>query len=81
MLKLISQSYWWLNMSQYIGQYCKSCDLCLRTKAQKCKPFGKLHPLTIPKAQWDVVSVNFIIKLPDSHGFDATMVVVDLVSK
>jgi hypothetical protein len=27
------------------------------------------------------VSVNFIVKLPDSHGFDATMVVVDLASK
>jgi hypothetical protein len=68
-------------MSCYIGQYCKACDMCLRMKAQKCKPFGELHPLPIPKAQWDVVSVNFITELPDSHGFDAIMVVVDSVSK
>jgi hypothetical protein len=27
------------------------------------------------------VSVNFIVELPDLHGFDATMVVVDSVSK
>jgi hypothetical protein len=80
-LELISQNYWWPNMSQYIGQYCKTCDLCLRTKAQKPKPFGELHPLPIPEARWDVVSVDFIVKLPDSHGFNATMVVVDLVSK
>jgi hypothetical protein len=80
-LKLISRSYWWPNMSQYIGQYCKLCDLCLRTKAQKCKPFSELHSLTIPKAQWDVISVDFIIKLPNSHRFDAIMVVTDLVSK
>jgi hypothetical protein len=53
MLELISRSYWWLNMSRYIGQYCKSCDLCLRTKAQRCKLFGELHPLTIPEAQCD----------------------------
>jgi hypothetical protein len=81
MLELISQSYWWPNMSRYISQYCKSCDLCLRTKAQRCKPFSKLHPLAIPEARWEVVSVDFIVELPDSHGFDVTMVVVDSVSK
>jgi hypothetical protein len=80
-LELISRSYWWPNMSQYVSQYCKLCDLCLQTKAQRRKPFSKLHPLAIPKARWDVVSVDFTIELPDSHGFDATMVVVDSVSK
>jgi hypothetical protein len=55
--------------------------MCLQTKAQKCKPFGKLHPLLIPKARWDIVRVDFITELPDSHGFNATMVVVDSVSK
>src|SRR6202789_2799074 len=68
-------------MSRYIGQYCKACDLCLRTKAQKRKPFGELHPLPIPEARRDVVSVDFIVKLPEAHGFDATMVVVDSTSK
>ena len=68
-------------MSCYVGQYCKACDMCLHMKAQKWKPFSELHPLPIPEDHWDVVSVDFIIKLPDSHGFDATMVVVDLVSK
>ena len=47
----------------------------------KTKPFGELHPLPIPEARWDIVSVNFIAELPDSHGFDATMVIVDSVSK
>ena len=81
MLKLVLCNYWWPNMSCYIGQYCKACDMCLRMKAQKCKPSGKLHPLKILEEWWDVVSVNFITKLPDLNGFDVTMVVVDSVSK
>jgi hypothetical protein len=68
-------------MSRYIGQYCKACDMCLHTKAQKRKPFGELHPLAVPEERWDVVSVDFITELPNSHGFNATMVVVDSVSK
>ena len=28
-----------------------------------------------------MVSVDFIVELPDSHGFDAAMVIVNLVSK
>jgi hypothetical protein len=80
-LELVSRSYWWPNMSRYIGQYCKACDMCLRTKAQRHKPFGELHPLPIPKERWDVVSVNFITKLPILHGFDAAMVMVDSMSK
>lgn len=79
--KLISHSYWWPNMLRYIGQYCKACNLCLRTKAPRRKPFCELHPLEIPKACWDIVSVDFITELPILHEFNATMVVVDSVSK
>jgi hypothetical protein len=68
-------------MSCYIRQYCKAHNICLWTKAQRCKLFGKLHSLSVPEAQWDVVSVDFIVELPDSHGFKATMVMVDSVSK
>jgi hypothetical protein len=33
-LKLISWSYWWPQMSRYIGQYMRTCDICLQTKIQ-----------------------------------------------
>jgi hypothetical protein len=68
-------------MSRYVGKYVSSCDLCLRTKAQRHLPIGELHPLPIPNAPWDTISVDFIVELPQSAGHDSVMVVVDSVTK
>jgi RNase H-like domain found in reverse transcriptase/Integrase zinc binding domain len=37
-LELISQNYWWSHMSRYIGEYTKTCDLCLQMKARRPPP-------------------------------------------
>jgi hypothetical protein len=80
-IELVTRNYWWLHMSQYISEYCKSCNLCLRMKPQHCKPFGELHPLPIPENRWDVTSVDFIAEWPESHGYNVVMVVMDSTSK
>ena len=53
----------------------------MRTKAQRQPPVGELHPLPIPDAPWDTISIDFITELPDSAGHDAIMVVVDSITK
>ena len=66
-------------MSWYIRQYCKTCNLCLWMKIQCCAPTGELHPLPVPENCWDIMSVDFIVELPESNGFYMIMVIVDSV--
>jgi len=80
-LELVSQNYWWPNMSRYVGMYVSHCDLCLHTKIQRRLPTGELQPLPIPEEHWDVISMDFISELPESGGYDSIMVAVDTVGK
>jgi hypothetical protein len=80
-LELVSCNYWWPQMSCYIGPYIKTCDLCNRMKVQRQQPIGELHPSETPEVPWDTISVNFIVELPESHGYDTIMCVVDSLTK
>src|SRR3979490_332312 len=42
---------------------------------------GELEPLPIPESRCDTISVDFIVELPEAHGHDGVMNVVDSVSK
>jgi hypothetical protein len=46
-------------------------------KAQCHLPTGELQPLLILEGHWETISVDFIVKLPESGGANAIMVVVD----
>jgi len=78
-LELVSRNYWWPNMSRYVGMYVSHCDLCLHTKIQHCLPTGELQPLPILEEHWDVISVDFILELPESGGYDSVMVAVNSI--
>ena len=67
-------------MSRYVGRYVSTCDMCLRTKSFRCPPIGELHPLPIPSAPWDTISVDFIVELTQSAGHDSIMVVIDSIT-
>ena len=68
-------------MRQYVEDYVKSCDTCARNKTPRQRPHGPLHPLQIPSGPWTSVSMDYIVELPQSNGFDAIYVCVDRFTK
>jgi hypothetical protein len=51
------------------------------TFAFGCPPTGELHPLPILDAHWETISVDFVVELPESAGYNIVMTIVDSVSK
>ena len=68
-------------MGRYITKYVKGCDLCNRMKTFLMAPMGKLMPNCVPDHRWQVISVDLITELPQSHGYNALLIVVDCLSK
>ncbi|GMF28719.1 unnamed protein product [Phytophthora fragariaefolia] len=76
-----AQWYFWPGMDAEIKDYVQSCESCMRYKSSTGRKSGKLQPVPLPTACWDVVSTDFITHLPVSDGFDAIIVVVDKLFK
>ena len=75
--ELVAWNYWWLGMGHYIAKYMKGCDLCNQTKTFPAAPVGKLMPNHITYRRWQIISVDLITELPQSHGYDSILVAVN----
>ena len=76
---LLGRDYWWPNMKQDVDKYVKGCAICQSTKPHTNIPKAPLHPITVTPntAPFEVVNINFIMKLPVSKGYDSIMTIVD----
>jgi hypothetical protein len=78
---LLSRHYYWPRMTQMVSRYVRNCRLCRRTKYSRTTYQGLLEPLEVPERPWTDISVDFIVKLPESGDNDSIMVVVDRLTK
>ena len=68
-------------MRKVIARYLSNYDTCAGIKPIRHKPYGQLKPLKIPVVPWTSVSIDFIVGLPKSNGYNTILVVVDRFSK
>ena len=81
MLDLLQHNYYWPGMATTVKEYVTRCDTCQRFKEFNMAPAGLLHPLETLSLPYEHISANFITDLPLSHGFGASLTVVDWFSK
>jgi hypothetical protein len=77
----VEREFYWKNMKTTIRNYVKHCQQCQRNKTIQAKPAGLLNPLDIPSERWISISMDYIVQLPNSNGYDAIWVIVCRLSK
>src|ERR1700753_1153854 len=80
-LELVTRGYYWPSIKAYVNKYVSTCDACQRNKQRHSRLQGTLKPLPVPKGPWQSVSMDFIVELPKSDGYDTVLVVVDRLTK
>jgi hypothetical protein len=69
-------------MKNEVVEYIAKCLECQKVKVEHRNPAGLVYPLLIPKFKWEVVTMDFITKLPRKRKQqDVIMVVVDKLTK
>jgi len=77
----LSSRFYWKRMKLDIIRFCRSCDVCQKTKSSNFTKFGMLIPNPIPSCPYQSISMDFIVNLPWSEGYNAIYVVVDRLTK
>jgi hypothetical protein len=75
----ISRDYWWPNMKHFITAYVKGCATCQANKANTRPNKPPLFPIT-PEHDalpFQMITVDWITKLPESQGHDSIMTITN----
>jgi hypothetical protein len=74
-LSTITKDYWWPTIRLDVIEYVKGCATCQMTKPRTTQPKPPLHPITNEPdtLPFDVIALDFITKLPDSHRHDTIL--------
>ena len=81
-ISLIKRHYYWPTLKSDVKNHIKSCKKCQEAKGTNAKPGGLLRPFPPPQRKWEVITMDFMFRLPKTKdGYDGILVVVDKLSK
>jgi hypothetical protein len=81
-IAVVKSQYYWPGMKKEVADFIARCLECQKVKAEHRHPASFLQPLPIPEWKWEVVTMDFITKLPRTNKkHDSIMVVVDTLTK
>jgi hypothetical protein len=82
MITAVRSQLFLLGMKKDVVDYITRCMECQKVKAEHMHPTGLLQPLQIQEKKWEVITIDFITKLPKTaRQHDSIMVVVDKLTK
>jgi hypothetical protein len=71
-----------MGMKNDVVDYITRCMECQKVKVEHRHPMGLLQPLPIPEKKWEVITIEFITKLPRTRRqHNSIMVVVEKLAK
>ena len=77
----LSTRFYWRRMKVDIEKFCRSCNVCQKSKFSNFNKFGLLIPNPIPSRPYQSISMDFLVNLPWSDSYNAIYVVVDRLTK
>jgi transposase InsO family protein len=85
--EVLLDTYYFPHMVTRIKEWIKECHECKKAKASRHKPYGELKPIEPPERGGEVITMDFIVKLPKSKEpatgveYDSIDVTVDKLTK
>jgi len=75
----IAQYYWWPGLRSFVKNFVKGCTTCQQFKINQNPTKPSLMPIPGPESSrpFSQCSINLIMDLPISDGYDSVMVVVE----
>ena len=79
--RMVSRRYHWRCIKEDIAHFVKAWMKCQVNRASYQKQGGFLQPLPIPSGPWHSMCMDLITSLPESHGYDAILLMVERFAK
>ncbi|GKE40572.1 putative mitochondrial protein, partial [Tanacetum coccineum] len=73
-MKKLGSLFYWKGLKKMVKQMIRDCDVCQRQKPDLNAYPGLIQPLPILERIWKEISMDFIEKLPTSHGQSVILV-------